>query len=647
MSLDPNMIILLVEDSEIMRKMEIKIINDLGFSNVLEAKDGQDAIDQLKTDQKVDLIISDWNMPIKDGYELLLWVRADAKRKETPFIMATAQGERTQVTKAKEAGISGMVSKPFTSEELQNVMGAAISGEAAENGKTYTRTPQTTADGRLKIKMGHIQITDHLVLGVLKHLADTGHFKPELFTLETECMATWNQVAGSLEKGEVDGSLVLAPIAMDLFSAGVPIKLLLLAHKNGSIFVRNKKGGFQQEKAADFFRDKDFYIPHRLSMHHMLAHMYLKELGLKPGVPGEDGINVCFEVVPPVKMPEFLGQNQDACGFMVAEPIGTKSIAGGIADLQFLSGQVWPGHPCCVVTLREEVIKDHEPAIQEFISLLVEAGKFIKEKPAVAAEIAVSFLDPDGNLGLRQSVLKNVLTEPHGITTHDLFPVKEDLKRMLDYMHHDMGVGQLIDLDKFVDTSFAGKACGYTAPELADTKEPQKGPHTPSPAALAKDAAAKAMLEKEGKYLTFSLDGEEFGLSILRIVEIMGVLPITPVPRVPEFFKGVINLRGKVIPVIDLRLRLGIEETEYTDRTCIIVVETQAPDGLVKSGIVVDSVNEVVNLTAENIEPAPAFGTSLDTSYIMGMAKVDEKVKVLLEIDQVLSEEEMAQAMGF
>jgi purine-binding chemotaxis protein CheW len=155
------------------------------------------------------------------------------------------------------------------------------------------------------------------------------------------------------------------------------------------------------------------------------------------------------------------------------------------------------------------------------------------------------------------------------------------------------------------------------------------------------------MLEKEGKYLTFSLDGEEFGLSILRIVEIMGVLPITPVPRVPEFFKGVINLRGKVIPVIDLRLRLGLQAAEYTDRTCIIVVETQAPDGLVKTGIVVDSVTEVVNLTADNIEPTPAFGTSLDTSYIMGMAKVDEKVKVLLDIDQVLSEEEMAQAIGF
>jgi chemotaxis signal transduction protein/ABC-type nitrate/sulfonate/bicarbonate transport system substrate-binding protein len=641
------MIILLVEDSEIMRKMETKIIKDLGFANVLEAKDGQDAIDLLKTDQKVDLIISDWNMPNKDGYELLLWVRAEARRKDTPFIMATAQGEKTQVTKAKDADISGMVSKPFTSDELQKVMGAAMAGEAQENGKTYVRTPQTTTDGRLKIKMGHIQITDHLVLGVLKHLADTGHFKPELFTLETECMATWNQVAESLEKGEVDGSLVLAPIAMDLFSAGVPIKLLLLAHKNGSIFVRNKKGAFQSEKAADFFKDKDFYIPHRLSMHHMLAHMYLKELGLKPGVPGEDGINVCFEVVPPVKMPEFLGQNKDACGFMVAEPIGTKSIAAGIADLQFLSGQVWPGHPCCVVTFREEVIKDHEPAIQEFINFLVEAGKFIKEKPAIAAEIAVSFLDPSGNLGLRQSVLKNVLTEPHGITTHDLFPVKEDLKRMLDYMHNEMGVGQLIDIDKFVETGFAQKACGYTAKELAGAKEDQKAPKAPSPAALAKEAASKAMLEKEGKYLTFSLDGEEFGLSILRIVEIMGVLPITPVPRVPEFFKGVINLRGKVIPVIDLRLRLGLQAAEYTDRTCIIVVETQAPDGLVKTGIVVDSVTEVVNLTADNIEPTPAFGTSLDTSYIMGMAKVDEKVKVLLDIDQVLSEEEMAQAIGF
>lgn len=156
------------------------------------------------------------------------------------------------------------------------------------------------------------------------------------------------------------------------------------------------------------------------------------------------------------------------------------------------------------------------------------------------------------------------------------------------------------------------------------------------------DQVVKAMTDKEGKYLTFTLANEEYGIGILKIKEIIGMMPITTVPRTPEFVKGVINLRGKVIPVMDLRLRFGMEAMDYTERTCIIVAEIEGASGTVMIGVVVDSVSEVLNIKVEDIEDTPAFGTKLDTEYILGMAKMEGGVKILLDIDQVLNEEEIA-----
>ena len=163
-------------------------------------------------------------------------------------------------------------------------------------------------------------------------------------------------------------------------------------------------------------------------------------------------------------------------------------------------------------------------------------------------------------------------------------------------------------------------------------------------AELAKtmDQAVKAISDKEGKYLTFTLANEEYGISILKIREIIGMMPITSVPRTPEFVKGVINLRGKVIPVMDLRLKFGMDAIDYTDRTCIIVVEILSQAGTVQIGTVVDSVSEVLNVGGNDIEETPSFGTKLDTEYILGMAKMEGGVKILLDIDKVLNDEEIA-----
>ena len=155
------------------------------------------------------------------------------------------------------------------------------------------------------------------------------------------------------------------------------------------------------------------------------------------------------------------------------------------------------------------------------------------------------------------------------------------------------------------------------------------------------DQAVKVMANQEGKYLTFTLAEEEYGIGILKIKEIIGMMSITSVPRTPDFVKGVINLRGQVIPVVDLRRRFGMDEIDYTERTCIIVVEIEGEIGTIMIGIVVDSVSEVLNIKGEDIEPAPTFGARLNTDYILGMAKMGGGVKILLDIDKVLSSEEV------
>jgi purine-binding chemotaxis protein CheW len=146
----------------------------------------------------------------------------------------------------------------------------------------------------------------------------------------------------------------------------------------------------------------------------------------------------------------------------------------------------------------------------------------------------------------------------------------------------------------------------------------------------------KTAATREGKYLTFSLAGEEYGIGILKVREIIGMMTITTIPQTPRYVKGVINLRGKVIPVIDLRLKFGMDAIEYNERTCIIVVELFGTGRSINMGIVVDSVSEVLNIKATDIEDTPNFGSSLNTEYILGMAKSSGGVKILLDIDRVL-----------
>ena len=148
-----------------------------------------------------------------------------------------------------------------------------------------------------------------------------------------------------------------------------------------------------------------------------------------------------------------------------------------------------------------------------------------------------------------------------------------------------------------------------------------------------------------GKYLTFTLFSEEYGLEILKVREIIGHMEATAMPQVPGYVKGVINLRGQVIPVFDLRLKFCMMEAEVTDKTCIVVTEVSVRGKSRQVGIVVDSVSEVIDISKEIIEPTPEFGTTINQNLIMGLAKIGDRIVILLDVDRVLFEQDMFSEM--
>lgn len=149
------------------------------------------------------------------------------------------------------------------------------------------------------------------------------------------------------------------------------------------------------------------------------------------------------------------------------------------------------------------------------------------------------------------------------------------------------------------------------------------------------------MVEESNKYLTFGLGEENYAIPILKIKEIIGMMDITKIPRLPDFIKGVINLRGMIIPVIDLRLKFGLDSRDYDDRTSIIVVELKTDDAKITSGIVVDTVNEVLDINQSDIEPPPQCANGVDQAFLTGIGKVKDSVIMLLDVIKILSSDEI------
>lgn len=303
------------------------------------------------------------------------------------------------------------------------------------------------------LKIGHLTITDHLVLGVTDLKLKKGMETFEHCTLQPVLKNGWNEVADALTVKSLDGALILAPTAMDLFKSGVDLKLLLLAHRSGSILVKNKRANI--EKIEDF-AGKIVLIPYQLSIHNMLFHKLLAEKGLKPGRTVEKNIDVPLEVVAPFQMPEALRFDEEGeiGGFIVAEPFGSQVIASGLGEEFCLSKDLWPGHPCCVFVMRDEIIEKHPEAVQEITTSFVRSGIAIDAQPDPASIIGAKFLSQEVD------VVRKVLKEPADrITTSSLFPVLDDLETIQQYMMDKMNImTSLIDLDKFVETRFAEKA---------------------------------------------------------------------------------------------------------------------------------------------------------------------------------------------
>lgn len=155
-------------------------------------------------------------------------------------------------------------------------------------------------------------------------------------------------------------------------------------------------------------------------------------------------------------------------------------------------------------------------------------------------------------------------------------------------------------------------------------------------------ASAASAVATAGKFLSFRIGEEDYAVEILKVQEIIGMMEVTRVPRMPDYFRGVINLRGKIIPVIDIRRKFGMPAQEDTKRTCVIVARVIRGDVVITMGIIVDEVSEVLNISSDQIEPTPSFGTGVDTEFIRGMGKVGQRVLIILDIDKVLAENEVA-----
>jgi len=216
------------------------------------------------------------------------------------------------------------------------------------------------------------------VLQRSQYRIDQGDIEPVHFDLTTSLKTGWNPIQEGLENSEIDCAFVLAPIAMDLFAYDSPIRLVLFAHKNGSTFIRSRHYDPRFDSLQSFYRYKVVDIPHKMSVHHMLAHQFLKELGLKPGGPGKKAINVRFEVVPPVKMPGIMKENEDVAGFMVAEPVATKAIVGEIGNLEFYLATRWDNHLCCIVAMQEDFIQKHPEAPRNLSPCSWKPGNILK-----------------------------------------------------------------------------------------------------------------------------------------------------------------------------------------------------------------------------------------------------------------------------
>ncbi len=300
------------------------------------------------------------------------------------------------------------------------------------------------------IRIGHLKIVDHLILGIAGLQLKENETKLSHSTLETVAMNSWDQICDGLTQNDINGAFISAPIAMDLFAAGLDIRALMFTHRSGSVIVRNKTAGVGN--IADF-KGKTILVPSELCVQNMLLHRLLSTAGLTVGAHDDINADVSYEVVNPFLMTQMLANDDDndIAGLAVSEPFGSKVIQKGFAEKVCTSQSLWKNHPCSLFVLKTSFMKQYFEAAEEIISLFVQTGQYIEEAADdKILSTAHHFLEQD------KDVTKTALLDSDiCFDSSLLIPDIEALNIIQSYMTDTMGVlKNKIDMNLFVDSSF-------------------------------------------------------------------------------------------------------------------------------------------------------------------------------------------------
>ncbi len=299
-------------------------------------------------------------------------------------------------------------------------------------GITLTRNAFAT---KTVMRIGHLPITDHLtIISHARNKFDKADLKPVKFS-------SWPELAEAIRAGSIEAAFALTPIGLSLRQKGVPIKAVLLGHRNGSVIT--VKVGDKINKLEDL-KGKKIAIPSKLSTHHILIRKILADRM----IPVDQ---VTLIEIPPPKMVDALANNQ-IDGFIVAEPFGAQAEFQKVGKVLILSRDIWKDHICCVLNVREEIIKNSPDAVQELVDNIVDTGDFIKKNPREAARLSTEYL------GQKPDIIEFIVTTPKDRITYDnLYPTAGDFKTTQDYMLK-FGISEKpVDLSQYIDDRFSKK----------------------------------------------------------------------------------------------------------------------------------------------------------------------------------------------
>lgn len=303
------------------------------------------------------------------------------------------------------------------------------------------------------LKIGHLPILDHLILGVTEHRIRKGEKELRHSVLETVAMNAWDQIMDALMDDDLDGAFILVPAAMELFRRGTAHRLLMLAHRGGGAVIRNRAAGI---RGMEDFSGKTILLPHKFSMHHVLVHQLLTSSGLCPGWVDEDGVDVILDTMMPCLMPEALAFDTEGCmaGFAVSEPYGCQAVRSGAGSLLCRTNSLWPGHPCCAFILHEQWMTDFPKAVEELVGELVRSACAVEEKDESVLEAGHHFLGVD-----RDQMADFLSAGLFGYSASGLMPQLTELESIQAYMVQRLGLmDRTLKLNDWVDLRFARNA---------------------------------------------------------------------------------------------------------------------------------------------------------------------------------------------